>query len=167
MPAENLIELYNFEGNVEAAFKSWLADNQVELYQTIEFDILPDDYIGAKLELGSVTGHYNPAPGGAATPEYDQYTCSLEITIRTARFDESGDVTSPLRSRHQALTAAMRTWLSISQAKGSALEGYLNYYAFEFLRPAGTAHSQESEFDETTLSFDGQISVLPSAFPVL
>ena len=94
MPAANLIELYNFEGNVEAAFKSWLADNQVELYQTIEFDILPDDYIGAKLELGSVTGHYNPAPGGAATPEYDQYACSLEITIRTARFDESGAVTS-------------------------------------------------------------------------
>ena len=68
MPAANLIELYNFEGNVEAAFKSWLADNQIELYQTIEFDILPDDYIGAKLELGAVTGHYNPAPGGAAAP---------------------------------------------------------------------------------------------------
>jgi hypothetical protein len=72
-------ELFNFEGNVESAFSKWLADQLLEVREQLGVETLPDDYIGVTMALGGVTGHYNPSPGGAANPTYDQYEFDLDL----------------------------------------------------------------------------------------
>jgi len=164
MPAASLAELYNFEGNIEGALRLWLADNLVECEQSIQFETLPDDYTGVTMTTGAVTGHYNPSPAGGDTPGYDQYAAEFEFIVRTKRFDDGGDISEGLRSRHQELVALVRQVVSLSQAKGSALETYLEYYAIQFFRPSGTSHSVDGIYDETTLTFDSQFSILPTAW---
>lgn len=163
MPASSLVELLNFEGNVEAAFKSWLSDKLIELEVSQDWETLPDDFTAASFELGATTEHAYEISAG--TWEYDQYDCNLAITIQTRRHGEEESGTTAVSSRHQELVATIRTWLAVSNAKGSALETYLNYYEFQFLRPAQTNYSQEGDFDITVLNFTGQISILPSAWP--
>lgn len=163
MPASSLTELYNFEGNVESAFEDWLGDQTLEIVKSQDFDTLEDDYIAASFELGETTQHAYEISAGVW--EYDQYACSVSITIRTRRHGETDSQTASVRSRHQELCARVRTWMSVSKAKGSALETYLAYYEFQFLRPAATQYASEGDFDETTLVYDGQISILPSAWP--
>jgi hypothetical protein len=45
----------------------WLT-NSLRSGSQLGVETLPDDYIGVTMNLGGVTGHYNPAPGGAANP---------------------------------------------------------------------------------------------------
>jgi hypothetical protein len=165
MPAESYAEVFNFEGNVESAFRKWLADQFLEVREQLGVETLPDDYIGVTMNLGGVTGHYNPAPGGAANPTYDQYEFDLDFMIQTRRHNEEGSQTTNVESRHREIVALVRTWVSMLKAKGSMLETYLEHYQIEFLRPSKTSNSVEDIFDVSTLSFDGQISVLTTAWP--
>lgn len=165
MPAASYTELFNFEGNVDSAFRDWLADQMLEVKKQQDVETLPDDYIGASFKLGAVTGHYNPAPGGAANPVYDQYEFDLEFIVQTRRHNEEGSQTANVESRHHEMIALLRTWVSLLKAKGSALESYLQHYEIEFLRPAGTDNSVEDVFDVSTLSYSGQISILSTAWP--
>ena len=167
MQASSYTELFNFEGNVESAFKEWLADQLIEVRETLGLESLPDDYIGVTFNLGATTGHYNLSPGGATNPTYDQYEFNLDFVIQTRRHNEDGDTIKHIKSRQQGLVALLRTWLSLFKIKGSALETYLKYYEIEFLRPSGTANDVEDVFDVTTLSYEGQISILTNAFPTV
>lgn len=163
MPASSLAYLLNFEGNVEEAFRKWLADQMIEVSKSQDEATLPDDYVAASFELGATTQHAMEIDPGVW--EYDQYACTLTMTIRTRRHGEEGSQTASVSSRHQELVGIVRTWLNVSKAKGSALETYLEFYEFQFLRPAGASYVAEGDFDETTLTFDGQISILPTAWP--
>lgn len=167
MPAESYTELFNFEGNVESAFREWLGDQMLEVREQLDVETLPDDYIGVTMNLGGVTGHYNPSPGGATNPTYDQYDFDLEFVVQTRRHNEEGSQTDNVKSRHREIVALIRTWVSMLKAKGSALETYLKYYQIEFLRPSGSANSIDDVFDITTISYDGQISILTDAFPTV
>lgn len=167
MPAESYTELFNFEGNVESAFREWLGDQMLEVREQLSVESLPDDYIGVTMNLGGVTGHYNPSPGGATNPTYDQYDFDLDFVVQTRRHNEEGSQTDNVKSRHREIVALIRTWVSMLKAKGSALETYLEYYQIEFLRPSGSANSVEDVFDITTISYDGQISILTDAFPTV
>jgi hypothetical protein len=167
MPATSYTELFNFEGNVESAFREWLGDQMLEVREQLDVETLPDDYIGVTMNLGGVTGHYNPSPGGASNPTYDQYEFDLDFVVQTRRHNEEGSQTSNVSSRHREIVALIRTWVSMLKAKGSALETYLQYYQIEFLRPSGSANSIEDVFDITTISYDGQISILTNAFPTV
>jgi len=165
MPAESYTELFNFEGNVESAFRKWLADQFLEVRQSIGVETLPDDYIGTSLTMGKTTGHYNVSPGGAANPVYDQFEMELEFMVQTRRHNEEGSQTVNVESRHREIVALVRTWVSMLKAKGSTLETYLEHYQIEFLRPDKSKSSVDDIFDITTLNYDGQISVLTSAWP--
>ena len=165
MPASSYTEIFNFEGNVESAFRKWLEDQFLEVRETQGIEALPDDYIGASLTLGETTGHYNAAPGGADDPVYDQFQMGLEFTIQTRRHNEEGSQTENVKTRHNEIVALVRTWVSMLKAKGSALEGYLEHYQIEFLRPSASSRSVDDVFDVTILNYDGQISVLTSAWP--
>ncbi len=167
MPASSYTELFNFEGNVESAFKEWLADQLIEVRETLGLESLPDDYIGVTFKLGAVTGHYNPSPGGATNPTYDQYEFDLDFVIQTRRHNEDGELVKHISSRQHGLVALLRTWLSLFKIKGSSLESYLNYYQIEFLRPSGTANDVDDVFDITTLSYEGQISIVTTAWPTV
>jgi len=167
MPAESYTEIFNFEGNIESAFKQWLRDQMIEVRKQLSLESLPDDYIGVTAKLGGVTGHYNPSPGGATHPTYDQYNFDLEFVVQTRRHNEEGSQTNGVESRHRELVALLRTWLSLFKIKGSTLETYLEYYEIEFLRPSGTANDVEDVFDISTISYEGQISILTNAFPTV
>lgn len=167
MPASSYTELFNFEGNVESAFKDWLADQMLEVRMQHDVETLPDDYIGVTMDLGAVTGHYNPAPGGATTEVYDQYEFELKFTVQTRRHNEEGSQTENVRARQQEIVSLLRTWVSMLKAKGSALESYLAHYEIEFLRPAGSSNETDDVFDITTLTYDGQISILSNAWPTV
>jgi hypothetical protein len=167
MPAESYTELFNFEGNVESAFRQWLADQELEVRETLGVELLPDEYIGVTCNMGAVTGHYNPAPGGAANPTYDQYSFDLDFLVQTRRHNEEGSQTDNVKARHHEIVALLRTWVSLFKAKGSALESYLAHYQIEFLRPAGTSHDVDEVFDLCTLSYEGQLSVLSNAWPAV
>ena len=167
MPAASYTELFNFEGNVESAFREWLGDQMLEVREQLDVETLPDDYIGVTMTLGGVTGHYNPSPGGAANPTYDQYEFDLDFMIQTRRHNEEGSQTTNVSSRHREIVALVRTWVSMFKAKGSALESYLEHYQIEFLRPSGSKNDVEDVFDITTISYEGQISILTDAFPTV
>ena len=167
MPATSYTELFNFEGNVESAFREWLGDQMLEVREQLDVETLPDDYIGVTMNLGGVTGHYNPSPGGATNPTYDQYEFDLDFIVQTRRHNEEGSQTINVSSRHREIVALIRTWVSMLKANGSALETYWEHYEIEFLRPSGTANSIEDVFDITTISYEGQISILTDAFPTV
>ena len=167
MPAESYTEIFNFEGNIESAFKQWLGDQMLEVQEQLSVETLPDDYIGVTARLGAVTGHYNPSPGGATHPVYDQYTFDLNFLVQTRRHNEEGSQTENVKARHREIIALIRTWVSMFKAKGSALETYLQYYQIEFLRPVGTDNDIDDVFDVSTISYEGQISILTNAFPTV
>lgn len=163
MAATTLEELWNIEGNVEDAFKSWLADKSIELQVSESELTLDDNYIATEFELGATTQHVNPAIGDAG--EYDQFECTVSVIVRTRRHGEEDSQTAAISNRHQELVGHVRKWLSVSQARGSALETYMNYYRLDFLRPGATAYNQEADFTETVLSYNGQISILTTSWP--
>jgi hypothetical protein len=163
MPASSLTELLNFEGNVEEAYRLWFADQSIELQKSQGQDTLADSLIAASFELGATTEHAMEISTGVF--EYDQYVCTLNVNVQTRRHDEEGSQTTAVQSRHQELVALVRTWMNVSKAKGSALQTYLAYYEFQFLTPSGTSYDSDSGFDETTLTYNGQISILPTAWP--
>ena len=164
MPAESYTELFNFEGNFESAFKKWLGDQMIEVKQQMSVETLPDDYIGVKMTLGAITGHYNTKPGGSTTPTHDQYGFDLDVVVQTQRHNEEGSQTANVESRHREMVALIRTWLNILKIKQSNLSVYLQHYQIEFLNPAGT---QQSIDDISTISFDGQLSIKSDAFPIV
>ena len=167
MPAESYTEIFNFEGNIESAFKQWLGDQMLEVQESLSLETLPDDYIGVTAKLGGITGHYNPSPGGATHATYDQYNFDLDFVVQTRRHNEEGSQTENVKSRHREIVAMIRTWVAMFKAKGSALQTYLQYYEIQFLRPSGTENSIEDVFDVSTISYDGQISILTNAFPTV
>jgi len=167
MPAQSYTEIFNFEGNIESAFKQWLGDQMLEVQEQLSVETLPDDYIGVTAKLGGITGHYNPSPGGATHPTYDQYNFDLDFIVQTRRHNEEGSQTENVKSRHREIVALIRTFVAMFKAKGSALETYLQYYQIEFLNPSGTENNIEDVFDVSTISYDGQISILTNAFPTV
>ena len=167
MPAATYPELFAFESNINDAFSRWFDDQFLTLEVQGGVESLPDDWLGIETELGAVTGHYNPAPGGAATPEYDQYTFGVKIVVRTRRNDPEGSSDAAIDTLHHEMVANVRTWLSALKVTGSAFETYLDHYAIEVLRPAGTSKSIDGVFDESELTFEGQFSILQSAWPVV
>ena len=167
MPAESYTELFNFEGNIESAFKKWLGDQMLEARAQLEVETLPDDYIGVKMNLGGITWHYNTSPGGATAPTPDQYDFTLEFTVQTRRHNEEGSQTANVASRHREIVALVRTWVNILKIKQSNLSTYLQHYQIEFLNPAGTEQSIDDVFDISTLSHDGNFSIKASAFPIV
>ncbi len=167
MPAATYPILFNFEGNINEAFALWFADQSITLDVQGDPATLPDDWYGIESEIGAVTGHYNPAPGGATTPEYDQYAFSIKIVVRTRRNEPTGSSDAGIDTLHQEMVANVRTWMSALKVTGSALETYLTHYEIDVLRPAGTSKSIDGVFDESELTFEGQFSILPSAWPIV
>ena len=164
MPANNLTELYNFEGNIEAAFQTWFSDQSLTLEVGIGTDTLPDNCISFQFLLGAATGHYALSAVNSKA-EYDQFQFTIDVIIQTQRQTTEASQTAQVGTRHQELVALSRVWMSRAKNNGSLLETYLNYYAFNTLIPAGTSFAQDEDFDETTLSFSGQVSILANAWP--
>jgi len=107
MPANNLTELYNFEGNIEAAFQTWFSDQSLTLEVGIGTDTLPDNCISFQFLLGAATGHYALSAVNSKA-EYDQFQFTIDVIIQTQRQTTEASQTAQVGTRHQELTLPFR-----------------------------------------------------------
>jgi hypothetical protein len=166
MPADNLVQLFDFEGNLERGFRDWLDSKQLEVNIGGSPVVLDEDYIGVSIDIGATTEHTAEIATGEI--EYDQYAFSVDIEIRTRRSTDTPSSTEGVEQRHREIVALVRTWLAPSQVRKSAtFADYFPYNEIQFMNPSGTEYdSSVIDYDNTTLSYDGQFSILPSAWPV-
>lgn len=167
MPASSETELFNFEGNINEAFRHWLDDKLIDLQTSNDLAVLPEEYVGAMVEIGAANPkHMQLKPDGEY--EYDQYDLTLNFTILTKRTEEEGSGDDTIPRRHHELVASVRRWIAISNAKPGALQSYLTLYTINRLVPDGTEydHDDSTDEDETILSFTGTFSILTDAWPV-
>ncbi len=160
-------EVFNFEGNLEESFYDYLLANGIELATANDPQRLGDDYIAVEVTIGGVASdeHMTEKPSGDL--EYDHYNYSVNITIHTDR-NENALPSAPFARYHRELVAKVRNLLSISRAaQVASLNDQITLYAINRLMPSGTDYAADDRsYDETILSFDGDFSILTTAWPV-
>jgi len=167
MPATSDEEVFNFEGNLEQSIYDFLLAEGIELATANDPQRLGDDFIGVQVSIGSIADdeHMSEKPDGNL--EYDHYDYSVEITIHTDRIENS--VPGAAFSRyHRELAAKVRNLLSISRAaEGASLNDQITFYWINRLVAAQTNYTAyDNSYDETVLTYEGDFSILPEAWPV-
>ena len=167
MAATTDAEVFNFEGNLEQSFYDFLLANGIELATANDPQRLGDDYIAVQVTIGGVAGdeHMSEKPNGSL--EYDHYNYSVNITVHTDR-DENATPSAAFSRYHRELVAKVRNLLSISRAaQAASLNDQITLYAINRLMPSGTDYAADGmSYDETILSFDGDFSILTTAWSV-
>jgi hypothetical protein len=167
MPATSDEEVFNFEGNLEQSFYDFLLANGIELATANDPQRLGDDYIGVMISVGSLAEdeHMSKKPGGEL--EYDHYNYSVEITIHTDRV-ENAVPSAPFSRYHRELVAKVRNLLSISRAaQVASLNDSIDYYWINRLVASDTTYTAfDNSNDETVLTYEGDFSILTTAWPV-
>ena len=167
MPATSDAEVFNFEGNLEQSFYDFLLENGIELATANDPQRLGDDFIGVQVNIGGLAEdeHMSAKPDGNL--EYDHYLYSVDITIHTDRV-ENAVPGSAFSRYHRELVAKVRNLLSISRAaEVASLNDQLSLYWINRLIPSDTNYTAyDSSNDETVLTFEGDFSILPEAWPV-
>ena len=166
MPAASDDIVFDFEGNLERAFYDFLLENGIELATANDPQRLSDDFVGVQVFIGGINEdeHMSEKPGGQL--EYDHYDYSVDITIHTDR-NENAVPASGFSRYHRELVAKIRNLLSISRAaQVSSLNDSIDYYWINRLVAGNTNYiPTDNSFDETTLTFEGDFSILDSAWP--
>ena len=167
MPATSNEEVFNFEGNLEQSFYDFLLANGIELATANDPQRLGDDYVGVQITIGGIADdeHMSEKPDGNL--EYDHYEYEVSITIHTDRIENS--VPGAAFSRyHRELVAKVRNLLSISRAaEGASLNDQIALYWINRLVAAQTNYTAyDNSYDETVLTYEGDFSILPEAWPV-
>jgi len=167
MPATSDEEVFNFEGNLEQSFYDFLLAEGIELATANDPQRLGDDFIGVQVSIGSIADdeHMSEKPDGSL--EYDHYEYEVSITIHTDRIENS--VPGAAFSRyHRELVAKVRNLLSISRAaQGASLNDQVTLYWINRLVAAQTNYTAyDNSYDETVLTYEGDFSILPEAWPV-
>jgi len=166
MPATSDEEVFDFEGNLEQGFYDFLLANGIELATANDPQRLGDDYIGVQIILGGLHDdeHMSAKPSGDL--EYDHYLYEARVTIHTDR-QENALPGSAFSRYHRELVAKVRNLLSISRAANVAsLNDDIDYYWINRLIPSATEYtSYDTSKDETILNFEGDFSILTTAWP--
>jgi len=167
MAATSDEEVFNFEGNLEQSFYDYLLANGIELATANDPQRLGDDYIAVQVTISGVASdeHMTAKPSGDL--EYDHYNYSASIIVHTDR-DENATPGAAFSRYHRELVAKVRNLLSISRAaQAASLNDQITLYAINRLMPSGTNYgSDDMSYDETVLSFNGDFSILTTAWPV-
>lgn len=168
MPATSDDEVFNFEGNLEKSFYEFLLDNGIEIATANNPQTLSDDYVAVTIELLGLAEdeHMSEKPGGQL--EYDHYNFSANVTIHTDRI-ENAVPGQAFNRYHRELIAKIRNLLSISRAEQVAsLNDKIEYYWINRLIPVTTNYTAfETSYDETTLTYEGDFSILTNSWPTL
>lgn len=167
MPAETDEEVFNFEGNMEQSFYDFLIDNGIELATANDPQRLGDDYIGVEVMVQGIAEDEHMAEKPNGHLEYDHYLYSVLITIHTDRIENSVP-SAPFSRYHRELVAKTRNLLSISRAaEVASLNDKITLYWINQLMARSTSYNASDEsYDETILSYEGDFSILPDAWPV-
>lgn len=165
MPADNDIQVFDFEGNFEESFYNFLLDNGIELATFNNPQRLGDDYIAINF---NVTGlhedeHMSQKPDGEL--EYDHYNFEVEITVHTDRHNDNSPGLT-FSKYHREIIAKVRNLLSISRAaKVGSLNEAIEYYWVNRLIPRSTiCNTDDNSKDESLLIYEGDFSILTSSW---
>ncbi len=162
MAANTEEQVFNFEGNLESAWRQFFASKIIELKDASNPQTLPEDFVAVMVEVGTATGKAIHKPDGSA--EYSQYEFKVEFTIRTERDNEPSQ-NADIATRHQELVAMCRRWLSVGNARG-AFDSYLTLYEINTLTPsASNRTASDDDYDETMLEYSGAFDILTNSFP--
>jgi len=168
MPATTDEEVFNFEGNLEQSFYDFLLDNGIELATANDPQRLGDDYVGVQIEIAGLAEdeHMSEKPSGDL--EYDHYNYTASITIHTDR-NENATPGASFSRYHRELVAKVRHLFSTSRAaQVASLNDSIDYYWINRLVATETTYTAyDSSYDETVLSYEGDFSILTSAWPSL
>ena len=167
MPATSDTEVFNFEGNMEQSFYDFLLDEGIELATANDPQRLGDDFIGVQFIVGALADDEHMSAKPDDSLEYDHYNFTVDITIHTDRVENS--VPGAAFSRyHRELVAKVRNVLSISRAaQVASLNDKITLYWINRLIAGDTNYTAyDSSYDETVLTYEGDFSILPEAWPV-
>ena len=167
MPATSDNEVFNFEGNMEQIFYDFLLDEGIELATANDPQRLGDDFIGVQFIVGALADDEHMSAKPDDSLEYDHYNFTVDITIHTDRVENS--VPGAAFSRyHRELVAKVRNLLSISRAaQVASLNDKITLYWINRLVASDTNYTAyDSSYDETVLTYEGDFSILPEAWPV-
>lgn len=166
MPAASDAEVFNFEGNLEESFYDFLLANGIELATANNPQRLGDDFIGVEISIGGLADdeHMSEKPDGSL--EYDHYNFTVSITIHTDR-NENATPSAEFARHHRELVSKVRNLLSISRAaQVASLNDQITLYWINRLVPGSTTNTAyDTSYDETSLEFEGDFSILTSAWP--
>jgi hypothetical protein len=167
MPATSDTEVFNFEGNMEQSFYDFLLDEGIELATANDPQRLGDDFIGVQFIVGALADDEHMSAKPDDSLEYDHYNFTVDITIHTDRVENA--VPGAAFSRyHRELVAKVRNLLSISRAaQVASLNDKITLYWINRLIAGDTNYTAyDSSYDETVLTYEGDFSILPEAWPV-
>ena len=167
MPATSDTEVFNFEGNMEQSFYDFLFDEGIELTTANDPQRLGDDFIGVQFIVGALADDEHMSAKPDESLEYDHYNFTVDITIHTDRVENSVPGAAFLRY-HRELVAKVRNLLSISRAaQVASLNDKITLYWINRLIAGDTNYTAyDSSYDETVLTYEGDFSILPEAWPV-
>ncbi len=148
---------YDFESGMEQGFKTLFAASDIEL--RIADDIgegdLPDEVVTLEMDTGGPASDEHQNDAG----EYDNYTGSLEIEIKSLRV--SGDkvaTNSNFRSRQAELVATVRKL--IEEIGATEISDYWpNAHKPVRIMPTGTQRENDAKHRMTTLSYEIQFRI--------
>tara|TARA_R110002153_G_scaffold274299_1_gene448234 strand:- start:1419 stop:1922 length:504 start_codon:yes stop_codon:yes gene_type:complete len=167
MPATSDNSVFNFEGNMEQSFYDFLLDEGIELATANDPQRLGDDFIGVQFIVGALADDEHMSAKPDDSLEYDHYNFTVDITIHTDRVENS--VPGAAFSRyHRELVAKVRNLLSISRAaQVASLNDKITLYWINRMIAGDTNYTAyDSSYDETALTYEGDFSILPEAWPV-
>ncbi len=163
MEATTNTEIFAFESNINQAFREWFTDQGIEVFDKSSADTPPNDYVGISTEIGAATGHYTAFTDGQFA--FDQYSFTVTFTITARRFNDASDDAEEIDTLLHSLMAQVRATVSYKIARGSDLEGFLEFYAINTFMPSGTSIDQAADKDVCELSYEGQFTIKPGAWP--
>jgi hypothetical protein len=173
MPATNLTELFDFEGQFEQAMQAILVANGITAYiseQTVKLPLL-NTGIGFDVSpaLDVLTDIPKPTnwPADTAPPqEYFRYTGTLEFRVEVPR-DENGASVTGVNTMMSQVRATIRAAMMRCCAPFTATN--LPYYEIGDIKPNGTTSGRASNgvrnVDFCSLRFVVTFEIRPTAWP--
>jgi hypothetical protein len=160
MPANTLVDLFNFEALIEDDAKSYLEQNIItpaaQMITVASTDELQVPRIEIKAEMGpALDGLQLVANAGGDLKEYIDYQMNLIFMILT-------DNNKNTQAQHRSLVNQVR---ALYTRNGTAMNT-LTFYEPRLLRPGSTSHQADGDFNLTTLIYDAIISIKPDQWPI-
>ena len=158
MPAPDLAALFAVEPAIEVPTAAFLASQAIPVFTSRSLAALPDRRIDFQLQLGNVTGHMHPMPGGTV---YDRWNAHFVFRVVTPR--SSRGIPDPF---HDQMRSKLR--LMLQYAGNAFTADNLPYHTILSLMEHGTDPNvdNEQDLDISEIRFASVIGIRDSAWPV-
>ncbi len=169
MPASDLAQLFDFEGQFEAAAQGVLDSSQIVSFISQAKKQLPLINTGIDFQCGEAIDNltFLPLASGQTTPveqEYFRYTGTLELTVEVPR-DTARAPTDAVSSFLDQIRGLVRA--AFTRSQWPFQDSNLPYYRVSDIRPMGTTtgFNQVRNTDEVSLRFLITFAIQPTAWP--